>query len=149
MAKENLIVRGKAHWAKLNRVDQMSNKYQMDIGSLSAGMIEKLKLHNVKIKNKGDDRGDFVTARSQFEVVLWDKNNQAMDLKTNIGNGSDVKVRVTFNKNHPMVEEKGTAMYLQKVKVLNLVEYVDDFDDDDDDDEVVEERSELDDEVPF
>jgi len=50
---------------------------------------------------------------------------------TLIGNGSDVRVRVVPNADHPMADQYGTSLYLNKVQVLSLVEYFggdDDFD---------------------
>tara|TARA_R110000751_G_scaffold3702_3_gene17531 strand:- start:1295 stop:1741 length:447 start_codon:yes stop_codon:yes gene_type:complete len=148
MTKESLIVTGKAFWSKLNKVDEMSNKFQIDVCSLSPDMQNKLKAHGVHIKHKDDDRGSFITARSKFEVAVIDAENHPMDRMTNIGNGSDVKVRVTFNKDHPMLADKGTAMYANKVKVVTLVEYEDGFDDDDWDDDEPSGR-EMNDEIPF
>ena len=33
--KETAIIDGKAYWSKLDRKDEFSDKYQMDIGDLS------------------------------------------------------------------------------------------------------------------
>ena len=87
----------------------------------------------VKLKDKHDDRGEFVTPKSKFEVPALDADKTRIDVQTTlIGNGSDVRVRVVPNAHHPMVEQYGTSLYLNKVQVLTLVEYSsgdDDFDD--------------------
>ena len=131
--KETAIISGKAFWTKLNRKDEYSDKYQMDIGDLSDKSKEVLTSHGVKLKNKNDDRGEFITARTQYLVPVIDSNKKVIDSDTLIGNGSSVRVKIDFNKTHPFVEKYGTSMYLKKVQVTELVEYgKDDFDDDDD-----------------
>tara|TARA_R110000851_G_scaffold57451_1_gene133836 strand:+ start:75 stop:491 length:417 start_codon:yes stop_codon:yes gene_type:complete len=131
--KETAIISGKAFWTKLNRKDEYSDKYQLDVGDLSEKSKEVLTSHGVKLKNKNDDRGEFITARTQYIVPVMDSDKKVIDKDTLIGNGSSVRVKVDFNKTHPFVEKYGTSMYLKKVQVTELVEYGrDDFDDDDD-----------------
>jgi len=131
--KETAIISGKAFWTKLNRKDEYSDKYQLDVGDLSEKSKEVLTSHGVKLKNKNDDRGEFITARTQYLVPVIDSDKKVIDSDTLIGNGSSVRVKIDFNKTHPFVEKYGTSMYLKKVQVTELVEYgKDDFDDDDD-----------------
>tara|TARA_R110001592_G_scaffold10524_5_gene54450 strand:- start:7 stop:426 length:420 start_codon:yes stop_codon:yes gene_type:complete len=132
--KETAIISGKAFWTKLNRKDEYSDKYQLDVGDLSEKSKEVLTSHGVKLKNKNDDRGEFITARTQYLVPVMDSDKKVIDKDTLIGNGSSVRVKVDFNKTHPFVEKYGTSMYLKKVQVTELVEYgsKDGFDDDDD-----------------
>ena len=131
--KETAIISGKAYWTKLNRKDEYSDKYQLDIGDLSDKSKEVLTSHGVKLKNKNDDRGEFITARTQYLIPVIDSDKKTIDRDTLIGNGSSVRVKVDFNKNHPFAEKYGTSMYLKKVQVTELVEYGrDEFDDDDD-----------------
>ena len=131
--KETAIISGKAYWTKLNRTDGYSHKYQMDIGGLSDRSKEVLLSHGVILKNKNDDRGEIVTARTQFTVPGIDSDKQAINGNTLIGHGSSVKVKVAFNKNHGFIEKSGTSLYLNKVQVTELVAYgKDEFDDDDD-----------------
>jgi hypothetical protein len=131
--KETAIISGKAFWTKLNRKDEYSDKYQLDVGDLSDKSKEVLTSHGVKLKNKNDDRGEFITARTQYLIPVIDSDKKTIDRDTLIGNGSSVRVKVDFNKNHPFAEKYGTSMYLKKVQVTELVEYGrDEFDDDDD-----------------
>ena len=134
MARETAVVQGKAYWAKLNTPDQMSEKYQMDICNLSDIAITSLKKHGVIPKNRDDERGEFITARSKFDVPVVNSDKEDMN-GTLIGNGSDVKVKIGFNKDHPMVSQYGTSMYLNKVMVTNLVAYERDTDFDTEGDE--------------
>jgi len=130
--RETAVIEGTAYWSKLNQKDEYSNKYQMDIGNLSEETKELLKENGVKLKNKDDDRGEFITARSKFTVQVMDSDKKPFDNETLIGNGSIVKARIAFNKTHPMVEKFGTSLYLNKVQITDLVKYGNedsDFDD--------------------
>ena len=122
MARETAVIQGKAYWAKLSTPDKMSEKYQIDVCNLSDETLDNLKKHGVVPKNKDDERGEFITARSKFDVPVINRDKEGMN-GTLIGNGSDVKVKVSFNKDHQMVSQYGTSMYINKVMVTNLVAY--------------------------
>ena len=126
--KETAIISGKAFWTKLNRKDEFSDKYQMDIGNLSEESKELLTTNGVIFKNKNDDRGEFVTARTRYDVPVMNSDKEPMERSTLIGNGSSVRVKVAFNKNHAFVDKYGTSLYLNKVQVIDLVEYGNDDD---------------------
>jgi len=134
MARETAVIQGKAYWAKLSTPDSMSDKYQIDVCNLSDDTINNLKKHGVVPKNKDDERGTFITARSKFDVPVINSDKEGMN-GTLIGNGSDVKVKIGFNKDHPMVSQYGTSMYVNKVMVTNLVAYEEDTDFDTEGDE--------------
>ena len=126
--REAAIISGKAFWSKLDRKDGFSDKYQMDIGDLSEESKELLTTNGVIFKNKNDDRGEFVTARTRYDVPVMNSDKEPMERSTLIGNGSEVRVKVAFNKNHAFVDKYGTSLYLNKVQVINLVEYGNDDD---------------------
>ena len=134
--RETAVISGKAFWTKLNRKDEYSEKYQMDIGELSEKSKDLLSSHGVNLKNKEDDRGEYVTARSRYVVPIIDSDKRPVDQETLIGNGSEVKAKVAFNKTHGFVDQNGTSLYLNKVQVVNLIEFRQDTDFDDDDDEL-------------
>ena len=129
---DSYIIQGKAYWTKLKARDEYSDKYQLDVGNLSQQSKKTLLDLGVRLKDKQDDRGAFVTPRSKFEVTAMDADKTPIDVQTTlIGNGSDVRVRVVPNADHPMADQYGTSLYLNKVQVLSLVEYFggdDDFD---------------------
>tara|TARA_R110000744_G_scaffold144841_1_gene256975 strand:- start:3795 stop:4214 length:420 start_codon:yes stop_codon:yes gene_type:complete len=131
---DSFIIQGKAYWTKLKVPDEYSEKYQLDVGNLSQRSKKTLLDNGVKLKDKQDDRGEFVTPKSKFEVTAMDADKAPIDIQnTLIGNGSDVRVRVVPNPDHPMVDQYGTSLYLNKIQVLTLVEYSggdNDFDED-------------------
>ena len=98
--------------------------------------LNKARQLGLTIKNKGDDRGNFVTIkRKQYrkdgsenkrpDLVDSNKNNMGNTL---VGNGSDVNVLFkTFEWEYAGKTGMGTE--LQKVQVTNLIEYSDGSDD--------------------
>jgi len=144
--KEKGVISGKAYWTHLHQHDDYNNRYQIDIGNLSDDSVELLESNGVKIKppvnRNGKEHvsgGPYVVPHTKFKkkdtdpeeypdgligITILDENKKAFDImNVRIGNGSDVKARVTFNKDHPFAEEWGTSLWLDKVQVTNLVSY--------------------------
>ena len=154
--KEKGVISGKAYWAHLHKHDDFNNRFQVDIGDLSEESVEQLEKNGVKIKppvNKNGKEhpsgGPYIVSHTKFTkkdsvsdqapngvigIPIIDSNKNPWDIaNTRIGNGSEVKVRVTYNKDHPFVDEWGTSLWLDKVQVTDLVPYDDtgsDFDED-------------------
>jgi len=150
--KEKGVISGKAYWTNLHKHDDYNNRFQVHIGNLSDDSVEVLEKNGVKIKpfvnSNGKEHtsgGPYVVSHTKFAkkdsvseqfpngivgINVLDENKNPFDVSnTRIGNGSDVKVRVTYNKDHPFIEEWGTSLWLDKVQVTNLVS----FDEDDGD----------------
>ena len=123
---EKAVISGKAYWQKLNKTDEYSGKYQLDIGNIPAADVKLLESKGVKLKEKEGhpSGGPFVVARTTRKVPVMDveKNNFDVD-NIMIGNGSSIKAKISFNQDHPMVNQYGTSLYLNKVQVISLVEY--------------------------
>lgn len=115
-------IKGKAYWASVFKLNEMSKKYQIDIANLSQADQEKLKSYGVKIKNKGDDRGDFITCKATKIWKVLDANGNAWSPEKSIGNGSDIEVVVSLY-DHMLSNVHGTGTGYIEVKVNNLVEY--------------------------
>ena len=131
---DKAVIKGKAYWTKLDQVDEYSHKYQIDVGQLDKKSIETLEKNGVILKKKDahPSESPFVIARTTRQVRVIDKERNPFDVNmTKIGNGSEVKVKVAFNKDHPFADKYGTALYLDMVQVLDLVEYHRDEVDDD------------------
>mgnify|MGYP003654760860 CR=1 FL=1 len=130
---ENGIITGKAYWTKLNKFDEYKDRYQMDIGDLTKDSVKLLESKGVKLKEKEGhvSGGPFVTPHTKRIIPVMDKDKNAIDVMTTlIGNGSEVKARVTFNNDHPFFKEYGTSLWLNKVQVVDLIEFSQDDDSD-------------------
>lgn len=87
MAKPAKIKGVTLFWQSVSERNQMSGKYQIDISDLREETVKKLEEMGVDVKNKGDERGYFVTCKSDYPIDCYDITGDAV--KGNmIGNGS-------------------------------------------------------------
>ena len=128
------IITGNAHWAKVigdpkPGYDGNSREWSLDV-AIDESTVEFFKEQGLskRIKNKGDDKGDFVTfKRKEFKFDGETRNQpiRVVDHQKNpwpddklIGNGS--KVAVNFGINDTRYGLHPTILALQ---VIDLVEY--------------------------
>lgn len=111
------------YWPFLYEKNGLSGKYQVDICDLSDAQVEALEDMGVSVRNKGDERGNFLTAKSSsFEIKPYDKNGTELKGVT-IGNGSKATILFdTFGWKNP-AGKKGVSMSIKKLLVTDIVEY--------------------------
>ena len=131
------VLSGKSHWAAIATPNTTFEPvWSIDV-ALEGAELEKAKQLGLTIKNKGDDRGDFVSIKRKVNRRDGSENSaptlvdsQKRDMgQTLIGNGSDVNVLFkTYDWEY--AGKKGIGADLQKVQVVNLIPYGDgdDFD---------------------
>lgn len=152
------VVSGKVYWAS---IQAPNTTYEPEWGLdllVDDNNRAAIEADNLTIKNKGDERGDFVHIRQKVSrrdgtqndapVVMDGQKNPMTDL---VGNGSVCNVMYTPFE-WEMNGKSGTSPLLKKVQVVSLVPYAgakaeEDFD-------VIGEATapiaeELNDEVPF
>ena len=139
------VVEATLFWPNLSTKNDMSGKYQVDLGLLDKQAIKTLESMGVSVKkdpHKNEeypDRKAFVTGKSNYPIkVVFKSGVEAVD-SSEIGNGTKAKIKVvayewTFKNN------TGIGLGVNKLQVTDLNRYVieDDEDWDDDDDEVSE-----------
>ena len=130
------VLSGKSHWASITSPNKTfePHKWMIDL-SLEGEELEKAKKIGLSIKNKGDERGDFVSITRKVyrkdgsennAPSLVDSQKRPME-NTLIGNGSDVNVLFkTYEWEY--AGKSGVGSDLQKVQVVNLISYGDDDD---------------------
>jgi hypothetical protein len=135
------VISGKAYWASVtnpNTTFDADGVWTIDVGNLDKKAIEQIKADGLTIKNKGDDRGDFVTIKRKVRrkdgqmnraPELVDAQKRVMP-STLIGNGSDVNVLYS-TYDWEFKGRKGTSADLKSVQIANLVPYKDASDGDD------------------
>ena len=128
------ILNGKAYWASVvspNTTFDADGVYSVDL-AVDAENKKKAEADGLSIKNKGDERGDFVTIKRKAKRKDGSANKapDVMDgmkrplQNTLIGNGSDVNVLYkTYEWNHKPTGRSGTSADLQAVQVVNLIPY--------------------------
>ena len=146
------LISGKAYWASITAPNTTFEPcWTIDV-TLDEENYEKVIADGVPVKNKSDDRGNFVTVKRKVDgkhgpntaPELVDAQRQPM-FNTLIGNGSDVNVLYRpYDWTHK--QKSGRSADLQKVQVVNLIAYESD---DSEDFEVLESGYTSDDDIPF
>lgn len=113
------------YWPFLYERNNMSGKYQVDIANLSDAQVEKLEDLGLSVRNKGDDRDNFLTAKSKnYEIRAYDKNGDEIK-GVNVGNGSKATILFdTYSWKSP-TGMQGTSLSIKKLVVTDLVSYGD------------------------
>jgi len=127
------VITGTAYWAAItnpNTTFDSDGIWSIDVANLDKKNLEMVKKDGLAIKNKGDDRGDFVTVKRR--VRRKDGSlNRAPDLvdgqkrtmtNTLIGNGSKVNVHYTTYE-WEFKGRAGVSADLRAVQVVELIPY--------------------------
>ena len=132
------VINGKAYWAAVaspNTTFDPDGMWTVDVCNLDEKNVKLAKKDGISIKNKGDDRGDFVTLKqyartkdgSSRAITVKDSERNPFPTNKRIGNGS--KVNASYFPKEYTVYGGGVKGYLNAVQVVELVEYnEDDFD---------------------
>ena len=131
-----MIIQGKAYWAKIigapqGGFDKSVLEWSMDL-AIDAETRKKLEAEGLKskIKNKGDDRGDFIqfkrkavksdgTSAKPIRVVGPGGKNDLWDDRK-IGNGSKVNVSMVIND----TEYGGKKFKKPGIIAVQVIDYV-------------------------
>lgn len=109
-------------WASVNEVNSMSNKYQVDLVNLEPAKIDALEDAGLSVRTKDNapDMGTFITAKSQYPILVTDADGtQIVDP---VGNGTKADVIWdTYSWNFK--GKKGLSMSIKKIIVTDLVPY--------------------------
>ena len=136
MANDIHIISGKAHWASVlsPNTKYEPHKYCIDV-ELNEDTKQQAENLGLIVKNKGDDRNDFVTIKRKAikkdgdprpAPLVKDSSNNPWDNQL-IGNGSDVNVKFsTYDWTY--AGKAGVGADLMAVQVVNLVSYGNDKD---------------------
>lgn len=104
-------------WACLNEPNTFSKKFQVDICNLEGEALATLEELGVNVKDKGDERGKFVTAKNTNYPIGSKMNGQ--QLTKLVGNGSKGKVSL-----QPYYTSYGgVALNVREIEVTDLIEY--------------------------
>ncbi len=131
MAKPAKIKAVKLFWASVSEPNPMSGKFQVDIADLRKDTVEKLEELGVDVKNKGDERGFFVTCKSQYPIDCYD--NEGNVLKGNVIGNESVGDVVVQPYPWKFRNKEGVNLGISKIIVTDLHSYeaVDNVDMDD------------------
>ena len=133
------VISGTAYWASItspNTTFDADGTWSIDVANLDAANKAIAEKDGLIIKNKGDDRGDFVNIKRNVKrkdgnlntpPEVLDAQKRTM-MSTLVGNGS--KVNVLYSTYEWKFKGRaGVSADLKKVQVVDLVPYQGDADD--------------------
>lgn len=109
------------YWAFLNEKNDLSDKYQVDLCNLSDAQVEKLEDLGLVVRNKGDDRNNYITAKSaRYPITPYTTSGD--EIHDKVANGS--KASVLFDTYEWNFKNKtGVSMGIKKLIVTDLIPY--------------------------
>ena len=136
------VISGTAYWASIvapNTTFDSDGVWSIDVCNLDKENLAIVKEDGLDVKNKGDERGDFVTVKRKVRNQKTGELNRAPTLvdaqkrtimNTDVGPGSTVNVRY---RAYPWEfgGRKGISGHLLGVQVMDLVPYASEADGED------------------
>lgn len=132
MDNESIKIKCETFWAQLDKMNDMSGKYQINLGKLSDKAVEALEGLGLSVNEK-EDMGKFIVCKSNSPMRAYDTDND--QITEMIGNGSKAKA-IVKPYDWTYKNKKGKSPSLVKLVITDLVEYVP-ADNDIEDDEVL------------
>jgi hypothetical protein len=118
-----VTIKATVYWAQLKKKNDLSGKYQVDLGNLSDAAVEAIEGLGVTVHNKGDDKGHYITCKSANTMRAYD--NDGIEIDADIGNGSKA-VAVVGYFDWSFRNKSGRSPNLKRLKITELVEYTND-----------------------
>ena len=115
-----ITIKGQAFWASLQKINQMSEMYQIDISQLSQAAVKKLESVGVEVKHK-DNQGFYITCKSKFKIPYTYEGDD--DCTEVMGNGSEV-IAVVSTYDWKFKNKSGVSCSLKKLTCTKRVDYV-------------------------
>jgi len=117
---QRVKIKADVMWAYLDRKNEMSNKYQVDLCNLSDSAVSALESMGLTVNQK-DEKGYFVTCKSNNPIRAYDSNGEVLD-GIGVGNGSQSIALVGFY-DWSFNAKKGRSASLKKLVITDLVSY--------------------------
>lgn len=107
-------------WAYLDRQNEMSQKYQVDLCNLSTAAVSKLEEMGIGVRQK-EDKGHFITCKSSNPIKAFDRDGDVIQ-GISVGNGSKA-VAMVSSYEWNWKNKNGVSPSLKKLVVTDLVSY--------------------------
>lgn len=124
MGNKNLKIKCDIYWAQLNKINEMSGAYQVNLCNLSdaaAKALEELGISVNEDSEKKADMGKYITCKSKNRPMkAFDVDGD--EITEDIGNGSKAKALVGAYE-WTYKNKKGISPTLKKLVITDLVEY--------------------------
>ena len=138
--KEYINVNATLFWPNLNVKNEMSGKYQVDLGLLDDDTVKRIEALGVSVRtdpHKNEDYMDrkrFVTVKSaNYPIKTYFANDIDESDPGAVGNGSEARVKVS-PYSWKFKNKEGIGLGVVKVKITKLAKYEIKEDEDDGED---------------
>lgn len=116
---EAVKLKAEVMWARLNKINDLSGKYEVNLCKLSDAAVEALKEMGIDVKEK-EGMGKYILCKSAKPMKAFDVDND--EITEDIGNGSKAKAIITTYE-WKYKNKKGVSPSLKKLVITDLVEY--------------------------
>ena len=106
-------------WAFLDKVNDMSGKFQVDLCNLSDKAAEALQDIGLEVKFK-DGKGKYITCKSTRPIYAFDDGGSQIDVQ--VGNGSK-GVALVGTYSWAYQKKKGVSPALKRLVITDMLEY--------------------------
>lgn len=131
MDNNMVTVRAVVSFPNLTTLDQLSQKYSIQLGNLSAAAVEKLEELGMTVKNKDDayNRGSFIECKSKFPIdnsgmykILYEADGKTPfeNVPSAIGAGSVVVATLKTYEWKAPGNKSGVGAHVVKLAVEEL-----------------------------
>jgi len=114
-----LKIKADVMWANLDRPNEMSGKYQIDLCNLSQAAVNALNELGVSAKMK-DDKGYFITCKSTQPIRAFFTDGS--EIGGGVGNGSKA-IALIGTYSWTFKNKEGISPSLKKLVIEDLVNY--------------------------
>lgn len=117
---QSVKVKADVMWAQLDKVNEMSGKFQLNLCNLSDAAVVALEEMGITVAEK-EGQGKYITCKSSIPIKAFD--NDGIELTgVKIGNGSKAKAIITAYE-WKYKNKKGVSPSLRKLVITDLIEY--------------------------
>jgi len=120
MNTEAVKVKAEIMWAFLNKPNEMSGKFQVDLCNLSDKAVGALEEMGIEVKTK-EGKGAYVTCKSTRPIAAYDAGGSLLEGDI-LGNGSKAAAIITPYE-WSFKGKKGVSPSLRKMVITELVPY--------------------------
>ena len=130
---KHVKVKCDVYWAQHNRKNEMSDAYQVTLANLSDGAVKALEDMGISVLENADkpEQGKYISPKSQNVIKVFGEDGNELGADVKIGNGSKAVAMINAYA-WTYKNKKGVSPSIMKLKITELVEYVDAIDDDSD-----------------
>ena len=119
-----VTIKATVMWCNHNKLNEMSNKYQLELTNLSENAVKALEGIGLEVRKREDkpEKGFYITCKSVRQMdKIFDKTGASL-IDVSIGNGS-TGTAIVGAYDWAFKNKKGLSASLIKMTIDNLVAY--------------------------